>query len=130
MYYLYVAVFGAIGAAARYWISITFETGNFPYDILCINILGSFLLAMTLRYLATVSKFSHSLITGIGIGLIGSFTTFSTFSAQVTDLLLREQYITAAVYILSSLIGGFLAAALGVYVSNRLITRKELKENA
>ena len=77
MYYLYVAIFGAIGAAARYWISITLEAGLFPYNTLLINIIGCFLLAIIFRYLATFSVISKTLITGLGTGLIGSFTTFN-----------------------------------------------------
>lgn len=125
MYYLYVAIFGAIGAAARYWISVTLEAGLFPYSTLLINIIGCFLLAVILRYLASFSMISNTLITGLGTGLIGSFTTFSAFSVQNADLILDGHYITAGLYILSSLIGGFLSAGLGVYVSNKLIAERE-----
>lgn len=125
MYYLYVAIFGAIGAAARYWISVTLEAGLFPYSTLLINIIGCFLLAVILRYLASFSMISNTLVTGLGTGLIGSFTTFSAFSVQNADLILDGHYITAGLYILSSLIGGFLSAGLGVYVSNKLIAERE-----
>lgn len=125
MYYLYVAIFGAIGAAARYWVSVTLEAGLFPYNTLLINIIGCFLLAVILRYLASFSMISNTLVTGLGTGLIGSFTTFSAFSVQNADLILDGHYITAGLYILSSLIGGFLSAGLGVYVSNKLIAERE-----
>ena len=125
MYYLYVAIFGAIGAAARYWISITLEAGLFPYNTLLINIIGCFLMALILRYLASFSMISNTLITGLGTGLIGSFTTFSAFSVQNAGLILDGHYVTAGLYILSSLMGGFLSAGLGVYVSNKLIAERE-----
>ena len=125
MYYLYVAIFGAIGAAARYWISITLEAGLFPYNTLLINIIGCFLMAVILRYLASFSMISNTLVTGLGTGLIGSFTTFSSFSMQNAGLILDGHYITAGLYILSSLMGGFLSAGLGVSVSNKLIARRE-----
>ncbi|MBN7774223.1 fluoride efflux transporter FluC [Clostridium aminobutyricum] len=129
MHYVYIAIFGALGAAARYGISITFETGIFPYNTLFINVIGCFLLAIVVTYLSTFSKLSHALITGLGTGLIGSFTTFSAFSIQACDLLLGGHYFIASAYILSSLIGGFLSAAVGVYVSNKLIAGREIEGN-
>ena len=129
MYYLYVAIFGAIGAAARYWISITLEAGLFPYNTLLINMIGCFLLAIIFRYLATFSMISKALITGLGTGLIGSFTTFSTFSIQTADLILDGKYIIAGLYIITSLVGGFLSAGFGVYISNKLIAGRELKQD-
>lgn len=127
MYYLYVAIFGAIGAGARYWISTVLEAGAFPYSTLLINLIGCFLLAFVFRYLATFSMISNTLITGLGIGLIGSFTTFSAFSIQTAELILDKNYTVAGLYVVSSIAAGFLAAALGVYVSNRLISRREAK---
>ena len=129
MYYLYVAIFGALGAAARYWISTTLEAGLFPYNTLLINIMGCFLLAIIFRYLASFSMISHAIITGLGTGLIGSFTTFSVFSVQTANLFLDEKYTIAGLYIITSLVGGFLSAGLGVYVSNKLIVRRELKQD-
>ena len=129
MYYLYVAIFGGLGATARYWISITRESGTFPYYTLLINVTGCFLLAVIIKYLATLPKLSNSLVNGLGTGLIGSFTTFSTFSVQTSNLILNGYYFTAGFYILTSLIGGFLSAGLGLYVSSKLLTRRELREN-
>lgn len=129
MYYVYIAIFGAIGAATRYWISMTLESGFFPYNTLLINVIGCFLLAIIIKYLSTFSRLSQSLITGLGTGLIGSFTTFSAFSVQTATLILDEHYFTAATYVVSSLLCGFLSAALGVYVSNKLIARREIKQN-
>jgi len=127
MYYLYVSFFGALGALARYWISITIESETFPYNTLLINIIGCFLLAIVIKYLATLPKLSNSFVNGLGTGLIGSFTTFSTFSVETSYLILNEFYITATLYILISLIGGFLSAGLGFYISGKLIARRELK---
>lgn len=125
MYYLYVAVFGALGAAARYWISTVLEAGLFPYDTLLINIIGCFLLAFVFRYLAALPMFTNTLITGLGTGFIGSFTTFSAFSLQTANLILDRNYTLAALYIAASFIGGLFSAGFGVYVSNKLIAGRE-----
>ncbi len=129
MYYIYVAIFGAFGAATRYWISSILNAETFPYNTLLINLVGCFFLAVTVRYLTTLPNLSKNFVTGIGTGFLGSFTTFSTFSTEVSLLLDRGAGLPAACYIAASITGGFLSAALGFYVSGRLIRRKELKGN-
>ena len=129
MYYLYVALFGAFGAVTRYWISSNLSAELFPYNTLLINITGCFLLAVTVKYLTTLPNISKNLVIGIGTGFIGSFTTFSTFSTEVFLMITRGDSFLAACYIFASIMGGFLSAALGFYVSSRMIRRKEIKEN-
>lgn len=131
MYYLYVAIFGAFGAAARYGIGNAFGAGAgvFPYSTLFINILGCFLLAVTVKYLTTFPNLSKNFINGIGTGLIGSFTTFSTFSAETVTMMAGGAVFPAACYVFASIAGGFLSAALGFWLSAMLIRRKELTEN-
>jgi CrcB protein len=128
MYYLYVAIFGAFGAAARYWISSVLSPEAFPYNTLLINITGCFLLAVTVKYLTTLPKLSKNFVNGIGNGFIGSFTTFSTFSTEVVLMLGRGDSLPAVCYIFASIAGGFLSAALGFSVSGRMIRRKERKD--
>lgn len=98
MYYLYVAIFGALGAAARYWISNTLDAGLFPYNTLMINIIGCFLLAIIFRYLASFSMITSTLITGLGTGFIGSFTTFSAFSMETANLFGQILYHSCFIY--------------------------------
>ena len=129
MYYLYVAIFGAFGAVTRYWISSTLKAELFPYNTLLINIAGCFLLAVTVKYLTTLPNLSKNFVIGIGTGFIGSFTTFSAFSTEVVLMVTSGDKLLAACYIFASIIGGFLSAALGFYMSSRLIRRKEIREN-
>ncbi len=129
MYYLYVALFGALGAAARYWTSIALGAESFPFNTLLINIAGCFFLAVTVKYLTTLTKLSKNLVNGIGTGFIGSFTTFSTFSAEAAQMIFRGDLFPAACYVFASIFGGFLSAQLGFYLSGRMIRRKELREN-
>ena len=129
MYYLYIAIFGAFGAVTRYWISSAFHPDQFPYHTLLINLIGCFFLAVVVKYLTTHPKLSRNLVNGIGIGFIGSFTTFSAFSAEVTHMIARGDDFPAACYVFASIIGGFLSAVLGFYVSSRMVRRRELREN-
>lgn len=129
MYYFYVAIFGAFGAVTRYGISISLDPGVFPYNTLLVNVTGCFLLAMVVKYLAALPKISKNLVNGIGTGFIGSFTTFSAFSVEVSRLVMQGNGLFACGYIAASVVGGFLSAGLGFYVSSRLLRRKELREN-
>ena len=125
MYYLYVALFGALGAMIRYAIGSAVPSGAFPAGTLLINVTGCFLLAVTVRYLTTIPKMPKNLITGIGTGFIGSFTTFSTFSVEASQLMLQGSSITATGYLVLSIVGGLFSAWLGFYFSDRLILRRE-----
>lgn len=129
MYYLYVAIFGAFGAVTRYWISSALKPEVFPYNTLLINIVGCFFLSMVVKYLAASPRLSKNLINGLGTGFIGSFTTFSTFSVEVSRLMLQEAYFFAACYVIASVAGGFISAGLGFYLSSRLLQRRELRDN-
>jgi CrcB protein len=102
---------------------------GFPYHTLLVNLAGCFLLAAVVKYLTTIPTLSRNLITGIGTGFLGSFTTFSTFSTEVCLMAAAGDGFTAACYIAVSMAGGFLAAALGFLLSDRMIRRKRLNEN-
>ena len=126
MYYIYVAIFGAFGAAARYLIGSSVISELFPFNTLLINIAGCFILAFIVKYLTTLPNISKNLVNGIGTGFIGSFTTFSTFSVETVQLITHGPVFTAAVYVFASIMGGFLAAGFGFHVGSRLVRRKEL----
>ncbi|HJH11684.1 MAG TPA: CrcB family protein [Metalysinibacillus jejuensis] len=104
MPYLLVGTGGMMGAVLRYGISFILLP---PYATIVVNLLGAFLLALLL------TRTKRSLF--FGTGVLGSFTTFSTFSYEVTQL----SYIGAISYIMTTLIGGLLAATLGQKVGAR-----------
>ena len=103
-----VAIGAAVGGVTRYLIS-----GN-PWRTLAINVLGSFVIGL----LAVVcpAKFRPLLI----VGFCGGFTTFSTFSNETLLMLKNAQYLMAGGYVLASVVGGILAAAVGYYLGGKL----------
>ena len=126
---LYVAIAGFIGAILRVWLGNTFLNLYpdllFPYPTLCINMIGSFLLAYFLVFVdKKIFQLQSSLILAISTGLLGSFTTFSTFSVETLYLFHIQAYKLALLYILISFIGGFFFAWLGIKAGNRLPTKK------
>lgn len=87
---------------------------TFPWTVLAVNVSGSLLLAyLTTRWLATRAR--STLATPLlGVGLLGSYTTFSTFAVDLVDLVEAGRATEAAVYAAMSLIGGLAAAWLGI----------------
>ncbi|WP_099221550.1 fluoride efflux transporter CrcB [Listeria costaricensis] len=124
MFYLYVGVFSALGGMSRYAISLILPAATFPAATLTVNLLGCFLLAIVNQILAENEKIPAALVAGMGTGFVGAFTTFSTFSVDNIRLLMAGHYGTAISYMLISLIGGLLMAALGYLVAAKYRARR------
>jgi CrcB protein len=113
--YLLVALFGAAGSVLRYslyLITPRFFYLNFPISTVLVNLLGSFFIG------ACISLFDKSIITEntriyIVIGLLGGFTTFSTFSMDLFNLLNKSLYIEMISYLVLSVFGGLLLFLAG-----------------
>ena len=109
---LAVGIGGAIGASLRFFLSqiIVYEAG-FPLATFSANCIGCFLLSYLLsgKLLNTYPKIKLALTTG----LLGSFTTFSTFSSETISLISDQLYGMAFIYVLLSAIGGLLLSFVG-----------------
>ncbi|HDX9579377.1 TPA: CrcB family protein [Bacillus pseudomycoides] len=131
MKYIAVGIGGVIGALARYGVGQFFETTSsigFPFATWLANMSGSFLLAFLAMSIFRMKKVSPLLISAIGTGIIGSYTTFSTFSVDTLKLLQHEAFTVAFIYMSSSMIGGLLFSFGGFYVGNKLYGRSRRKE--
>jgi CrcB protein len=107
---LYVGIGGLLGVLGRYGIApLTLHHHGLLWSTVAINIAGSFLLAT----LVAAGWFSRDVREGIGVGLLGGFTTFSTFSVQIVLETDAGETGTAALYLTASVIGGIAAAAAG-----------------
>lgn len=114
-----VAVAGAIGAVVRYRIGVLVGVRTFPWATLGINVSGSFFLALVLAGPAA-SRWSPSMTAAVAVGLLGAFTTFSTFGYETVTLVRDDRLGLAAGYVTVSLVGGLSATALG-YVAGRAV---------
>jgi CrcB protein len=107
---LYVGIGGLFGVLGRYGISrLTLHHHGLLWTTVAINVVGSFLLGL----LAAEDWFSRDVREGIGVGFLGGFTTFSTFSVQIVLEADAGETGTAALYLTASVVGGIAAAALG-----------------
>jgi CrcB protein len=113
---LLVALGGGAGAALRYlmgvWAASAFPAG-FPWGTWIINIAGSLLLGFLISRLGGEYEAARLLL---GVGLLGGFTTFSSFSVELVAMVGRGEIILAMAYAVSSVAGGVVAALLGVYL--------------
>jgi len=114
---LAVAAGGAFGAVARYLVMIgvgrLLGPHDFPWGTLTVNVVGSVLMGVLVEVLALVWSPSQELRALLVVGVLGAFTTFSTFSLDVVALTERGQTLYAAAYVTGSVVlcvGGLLAA--------------------
>jgi len=104
---LAVAVGGAVGAAARYGTDQLISThATFPWSTFAVNIVGCFLIGWFSELFGDSADW---LRTGMIVGLVGGFTTFSTFAYQA----LENHAALSAVYVSASVGLGIAAVALG-----------------
>ncbi|WP_291423687.1 fluoride efflux transporter CrcB [Deinococcus sp.] len=113
---------GAIGAALRYGTVLLLTPhaarAGFPVHVLLINVLGSFLLGLTVA-LAGRGVWPEEARLAFGTGVLGAFTTFSTFSVDLETLLARGAPALALVYAFGSLSLGVAAAFAGRTLGDR-----------
>ena len=113
-----LALFGALGAVARYGTSIAllrWAGPAFPWGTLAVNIVGCFLLGLLNQTLVGEHAPSAQARAVLGAGFLGAFTTFSTFGVETYRALEAGQWRLAIANVACNLIGGLLAVALGIH---------------
>lgn len=110
-----VAVGGGIGSVARYLLAAAFPAGHgFPWAILAVNVSGCFCLGLLMVYVLEVWPPRRFLRPFLAVGLIGGFTTFSTFAGGVLTLLNDRAFALADAYALSSVVAALVAVWSGM----------------
>jgi fluoride exporter len=108
--FLAVALGGAIGASARYGALVLFpeRAAGFPWTTFWVNVAGCFALGLLIGLVGDQLMIRAFL----GTGVLGGFTTFSTFAWQTDRLVLDGRAAVAASYVISSVLVGLVAAYL------------------
>jgi len=121
--YLLVAIGGALGSVARHWLSVTFHEfdielfpfelmpSHFPWPTLLINIGGSLVIGFVANL--PTEYISRDVRLFFMVGLCGGYTTFSSFSLQLLDLLMEGDLVLGLLYIFLSVVISLFAVALG-----------------
>ena len=116
---LVVFIGGGIGSLGRYLISQVIKTGSngFPFTTFWVNITGCF--AIGILY-SIFSQQNQTLRIFFTVGLLGGYTTFSSFGLETIGLFQRGQYQTGFFYVILSNIFGLIAVYFGTKVSSLL----------
>ena len=116
---IYVASGGAVGAVLRYLTSnfYRFYFPNFPIGTLFINFIGSFLIGILASNLESRGTSYIFIKYFLIIGILGSFTTFSTFSLEIIQLVNDKKLFLSLVYILLSISLCILGAFFGFNIN-------------
>jgi CrcB protein len=110
---------GGIGAASRYWMDGAVQrwTGSgFPYGTFVVNSLGCLLIGVLMTSMEDRFMGNPSLRLFLTIGILGGFTTFSTFSYETVELLRSAEYFYAAVNVGATLVTCLVATYAGTLV--------------
>jgi CrcB protein len=123
-----VAAGGAIGALARWGLAelMPHGTGGFATSTLVANVVGAFLLGILMVVVIEVMHPTRLVRPFLGTGILGGFTTFSTYTLDVHEQLRAGHPAAAAAYLALTLVGGLAATALAIAVTRRLLVREEV----
>ncbi|WP_104525757.1 fluoride efflux transporter CrcB [Blastococcus atacamensis] len=122
MAYLLAAMGGAIGALARWGLAEALPSSlpGWPWATLLVNLTGCLLLGLLAAVLAGRAPGSPWARPFLGVGVLGGFTTYSTFAVETVRLADAGAAGTAAGYVVVSVVGGIAAAAAGMLAGRRL----------
>jgi len=118
-----IAAGGALGALLRFWVATGVAAWlgkDFPYGTLLINVTGS--LAIGFLYVLLLERFDGGAVwrAFLMIGLLGAFTTFSTFSLETVNLIEAGEGMKALVNVLLSVVLCVGAAAIGIVIGRQI----------
>ena len=122
MQYILIFTGGGIGACLRLWFGNLIAQkapSSLPYGTLSVNLIGCFVLGLVYFYMQH-KYYSEDIRNFLIVGLIGGFTTFSTFTLENIQMLQTKQYLSCIIYILISVVGGMVALWLAYQFSKIL----------
>lgn len=120
-----IAVGGGLGSIARYGVGRLLPTrpGDFPWGTFAVNVLGCFLIGVLMVLISEVWS-AHRLVRPfLGVGVLGGFTTFSTYASETRALLTPGSAATALAYLFGTLLCALLAVLAGVWLARACTAR-------
>lgn len=116
----YIIVFcgAGIGGAMRHGVNVAFRAlgSNFPYGTLTINVVGSLVMGLMAGLFALKFDPGHSWRLFLTTGILGGFTTFSTFSLDAVVLYERGEFGSMAVYVIASVVMSIVGLFAGLLI--------------
>jgi len=121
--WLAVALGGAIGSLVRYFVAGAIQSAawpGFPWGIFAVNISGGFIMGVIVELSALKLQLTPEVRAFLTVGILGGYTTFSTFSLDSALLIERGAYLSAGAYMAGSAILSVLALFAGLFLVRAL----------
>jgi CrcB protein len=120
-----IAAGGAIGASARYGVGLGWPpaAGSWPWATMMINVVGCALIGVLMVLVSEVWSGQRLLRPFVGTGILGGFTTFSTYAVDLQRLLANGHPVTALGYLFATVIGAIAAVWAGTHATRALVRR-------
>lgn len=121
---LLIFIGAGLGANARYWLTawIAHRYGVlFPWGTLTVNVIGSFLIGVLAGVMLGSDTVGHHWRLLLVVGLLGGFTTFSTFSLETLQLVRQQAWGPTIAYVGGSVIVGLATCAMGLFTVRALM---------
>ena len=127
---LAISVGGALGAVARYALGTVWSHPpvGFPWVTFAINVSGCFMIGALMVVLTEVAGRPHRLARPfLGVGVLGGFTTFSTYAVEAQRLIASGDLVLALAYLFGTMVAALVATMVGI-VATRYLTRSGTPE--
>jgi CrcB protein len=121
---VWIGLGGAVGANARYLVgrwALERLGGGFPFGTLAANLIGCFLIGVVMATLMERAVEDQTWRLLLVVGVLGGYTTFSSFAFEAVTLLEQGRFARAAAYVLASNAGGLAACAIGLLATRAAI---------
>ncbi|MEV1199548.1 fluoride efflux transporter CrcB [Microbispora rosea] len=117
-----IAIGGGAGAVARYLVGQAFPAPptGFPWGTFLVNVSGCFALGLLMVFVLDVWPPRRYVRPFLGVGVLGGFTTFSTFSVEIVDRSSLGAWPVAGAYAAASLVAGLVAVWCGIVLARAL----------
>lgn len=118
-----ISIGGAIGALARYLITLAVPPGarSFPWATFGINVVGCLLIGVLMVLVTEVWPNRRLIRPFLGVGVLGGFTTFSTYVVDIQRLTDQGASAVALAYLLATIVAALAAVYTGITVTERLV---------
>ena len=114
--YLYIAIGGALGSIARYWVgsAVSGRLGvRFPYGTFVVNMTACLIIGFVITFLSRRAELNAAWRYLIPVGFVGAYSTFSTYEWETFSSLRAGAFLLAAFYAVGSLILGLVSVWCG-----------------